>query len=169
LPHRLEHPVSPALSIEDDQRLFDQLRQDVEQCAPLRLARAAHRFRSFERETSRENGKTPEEHALLVVQELVAPVDQRTQCLLARERGLVVASQQAEPVVEARRDVFDGKRPRSRGGKLDRKRNAVQLVTSTSAIAFCSVTRNVDCAAARSMNSCTTSTGERCRVIPRQT
>ncbi len=42
---------------------------------------------------------------------------------------LSLAFQQAEPIVEARRDVFDGKRPRSRGGELDRKRNAVELMT----------------------------------------
>ena len=57
----------------------------------------------------------------------MAPVDQRAQRLLSRERGAVSSGQQAEAVIQARRDPFDRYCTNARRGKLDRERNAVEV------------------------------------------
>jgi hypothetical protein len=67
-----------------------------------------------------------QEAALGLAQELIAPVDGRAQRLLARDGRPAATGEQAELVVEARRDALDRQHLDPRGGQLDRQRDAVQ-------------------------------------------
>jgi hypothetical protein len=49
---------------------------------------------------------------------------------LPRQLVLSPPFQQAEPIVETRRDVFDGEHARSRSGELDGKGNSVELMAN---------------------------------------
>ena len=66
--------------------------------------------------------------ALLVVEQVVAPVDQRAQRLLARQRRAIAAGQQTEAIGQPRRDLLDRQRAHARGGQLERERNAVEAL-----------------------------------------
>src|SRR4029453_3649856 len=72
-----------------------------------------------------------EEHTLFVSQEIVAPVDQRAQRLLARKRCPVAAREQAETVGQPRRDLLDRERAAARGGQLERKRDAIKALADS--------------------------------------
>ena len=88
-------------------------------------------------------------------QEVVAPVDQRAQRLLARQRGAVAAGQQPEAIVQALGDLLDRQRAHARRGELDRERNAVEPPADVRRLPArsASVTRSAGCAAvARSTN-----------------
>ena len=68
---------------------------------------------------------------LLIREQIVTPVDQRPQCLLARQRGAASAYQQAKEIIKARaRDLFHGQHSCTSGGQLNRQRNAVQAVAN---------------------------------------
>ena len=71
--------------------------------------------------------RQPREHPLLVVeQQVVAPVDDGLQGLLARQRRARAAGQQPEPVVQAGEDLVGRERTRAGGRQLDRQRQAVE-------------------------------------------
>ena len=71
--------------------------------------------------------RQPLEDALLVVEEqLVAPVDDGAQRLLARKRGARPAGEQAEPIVEPSGDLRDRERSGAGGGQLDGERQPVE-------------------------------------------
>ena len=74
-----------------------------------------------------EEHRQPFEHALLVVeQQLVAPVDHRPQCLLARQRRARTTGEQAEPIVEPGGDLLDREGPGPSRGELDRQRQPIE-------------------------------------------
>ena len=77
LPNHLEHPVADrgsALS-RQHQRLVDQRGEQVEQRVAVNLTAGAHLLRRIERESTREYPQPPEQHPLLVGQQVVTPVD----------------------------------------------------------------------------------------------
>ena len=85
-----------------------------------------HVHRRLEREASGEHRQSPEDGALALGQELVAPVERGPERLLARQRGPVAAGEQREAVVEAGRDAECAERRHPCGGELDGERDAVQ-------------------------------------------
>ncbi len=90
-----------------------------------RVARA-HGLRRLEGRSPGEHGQAAEDRPLRLGQQVVAPVDRRPQRLVPGDGGPAAAGQQAEPVVEAGRDLLDRERPDARGGELDGERDAVQ-------------------------------------------
>ena len=66
----------------------------------------------FEPEPAGEHREAPEQAPLVVVEQVVAPVERRAQRLLARQRGAAAAGEQAEAVVEPRGDLLDRQRAR---------------------------------------------------------
>ncbi len=110
------------------QRFFDQPRHEVEHVRPVEIVAGGDRLRGFERKVARKNRKPPEQHSLWLGQQFVAPVDQRAQRLLPRERRAVAARQQPETVVQAGGNGLDADRAHARGGELDRQRDAIQPV-----------------------------------------
>ena len=66
------------------------------------------------------------QHALVRLEQVVAPLQRRRQRLLSCRCGVAAAAQQAEAVVEPRRDRSGAQRAEPRGGELERERQAVE-------------------------------------------
>ncbi len=113
-----------------DQRFLDEAAQQIEHVdSAMMLAARTHGFRRLQRPAAGEHREAAEQDPLLLGQQVVAPVDQRPQGLLARQRGPVAACQQTEAVRQALGDLLHRKRAQARRGELDRQRNAVQAPT----------------------------------------
>ena len=86
----------------------------------------AHRLRGRQVAAAGEH-RQPLEDALLVVEEqLVAPVDDGAQRLLAGQRRARPAGQQPEPIVQPGGDLGDRERPGAGGRQLDGERQTVE-------------------------------------------
>ncbi len=91
------------------------------------VAVGAHTFGGVEVAPAGEDGQ-PFEHALLVFEEqLVAPVDDSAECLLAGQGSARSTGQQAEPVVEPSGDLCDRERSGASRRQFDRQRQPVEL------------------------------------------
>ncbi len=161
LTHGFQQAVAPSFRVRLDQRFLHQVAKHVERVgrfviAPLGAdASAASSVKPPGEDREARNSARSGS-----VEQVVAPVDQRAQRLLARQRGAVAAGQQAEAIVQARRDALDRQRAHARGGELERERNAVQPPADVGdrGARSASVTRKAGCAAAaRSTNSRTAS------------
>ena len=120
LPDGLEHPVPRAVAVlpHDKQRLVGQRGEQVEHVLgrdqrggvantvpantvlanPAQTCSAASSVRA-----AGENGQPPQQRPLGVIEQVPAPVDDRPQRLMARQRGPAPARQQPEPVGRAGR------------------------------------------------------------------
>ena len=116
LPNRLEHPVAPAR--EADEALLDEGLEDVE-------VGVCHLLGSLERAAASEDGETGEELLLLGHEQVVAPLDRRSEGLLAGIR-VAAAFEQVEPLCKALEDLRGRERLRSGGGELDGERERVE-------------------------------------------
>ena len=87
---------------------------------------AADRLGRLEGEAAGEYRQAREEGLLLLVQQVVRPVDQRPQRLLARLQRAVPAGQDLVAVVEPLVDVGDRERAHPRRCQLQRQRNALE-------------------------------------------
>ena len=83
-----------------DQRLLDQLRLQVDDVAGFDRTARTDRFSGLQRPAAREHREALEQLRARFVEQIVAPVDQRAQRLLARQRGAVAGRQQLEAVVQ---------------------------------------------------------------------
>ena len=128
LSHRLQQAVAGArLAVFDEnERLVDQRAEQVEHREALEALAGSHLLRQVERPAAGEYGQPAQQLALVLLEQLIAPVDRRSQRLLARQRASRPAGQQAEAIGERRGDLLDGHQPHPRGGELDRQRYAVQ-------------------------------------------
>src|SRR4051812_19557780 len=121
--HRLEQPVAFALGLDYDERLIGELRDLLEHVRLVNIAESAYGLRRLQRPATREYGEAPEHRALFFRQQVVTPVDQRAQRLLARQHGAVASGKEAEAVVESRSNGLYRKRAHPRGGELDGERD----------------------------------------------
>src|SRR5262249_14770988 len=80
----------------------------------------------LQREASGEDGDAPEQCALVWSEKVVAPVDQRSQRLLAGEGRTVASPKQAEPVAKGLGDGLGRKRTNAARPQLAREGNAVE-------------------------------------------
>ena len=87
----------------------------------------AHTASAASSEQPPANTDEPLEHPPLVVeQQVVAPLDDRAERLLAGQGGAGAARQQPEPVVEAVGELLHRDQPAPGGGQLDRERETVE-------------------------------------------
>ena len=108
------------------QRLVDEVREQIGDVLGGDVVARAHRFGRVERAAAGEH-REPLEHAPLVVEEqVVAPLDDGAQRLLAGERGAGAAGEQPEAVVEPGRELADRDGPDPPGRQLDREREPVE-------------------------------------------
>ena len=116
LPDRFQHPV--ALIRETKETLFDKRLQGVEVGVSDFLC-------GFERAAAGEDGEGPKEALLLLGEEVVAPLDRRSQRLLP---GVCVAAalEQVEPLREPLQDLLGREHLRAGGRELDREREQVE-------------------------------------------
>ena len=128
LADRLEQAVArlAAGAVGDDERLLDQRRDEIEDRLGLERVGGGYGLGGIEREAAREDGQPAQQRPLGLGEEVVAPVDQRAQRLLAAQRGARAAGEQAEAVAEAVGDLL-GRQHRDAGGRqLDRERYPVE-------------------------------------------
>lgn len=98
LPHRLEHPVALTSRVERHQRLLGQPRQEVEHVGLVEISGSADCHRGVEGEAAREGCQPAEQHALAFLEQIVTPVDERAQRLLAWQCRAVATGQETEAV-----------------------------------------------------------------------
>ena len=113
-------PAREPPTVEHDERLVDEVGEQVEHVA------AGDGLGGLQREAPREDGEAAQQRLLVVGEELVAPVDGRLQGAVAGERGAAPVGEQAEAIVEPRRDLRDREHPRARRRELDGERDAVE-------------------------------------------
>ena len=128
LADRLEHPVAHRVAVHEHERAVDEAGQtifEIERIHPDGVV-ADDPGRHRDRPAPAEHGQAPEQAAILVGQEVPAPVDQRVERLLARDGRPPTPGQQAEPVAQPHRDVVRRHRRDARRRELDRQRDAVE-------------------------------------------
>src|SRR5262249_43038434 len=101
------------------QALLDQGRERVQ-------GRAADRLGRLERERAREDRQPHEQELLLLVQQLIAPVQYGPQCLLPGRSVARAARQQLEPMLQPVEDLRRAQHVRARRRQLDRERQAIE-------------------------------------------
>src|SRR5207248_349413 len=81
LPNCLQEPVTRAFTacclLYLDKRFVDQVREEVKHIECVDSLAATHRFSSLETPAAHEDGEPPQQRALLLGEEVVAPVDGR--------------------------------------------------------------------------------------------
>ncbi len=124
LADRLEHPVPRgprACVLERQQRLVDEVREPAAHVVGPRDGRGERRG-----ERAGDHGETLEQVALVVGQQLTAPVDQRPQARVPLGQPAQRVVEQCEPVREPVQQVLHGHRPQPGGGELERERQVVE-------------------------------------------
>ena len=93
LPHRLEQPVAGDLAarLGDDERRVDEPREGAEH---LRRRSDAHALDRLQRERAGKDRQPPEQHPLVVGEQVVAPVQGGGQGLLASDRRAMASAEQ---------------------------------------------------------------------------
>ena len=86
----------------------------------------AYSLGPFECPATHEHRQAAQQHPLRFGQQIVTPVDQRLQGLLARQRGATATGQQPEAVVQPRGNLFHHEHAHPRRRQLDRQRNAIE-------------------------------------------
>ena len=109
-----------------DQGFVDEMAEELQHRARLDPVTAADRFSRRQAPVAGEDAEPAEDRPLLLRQQLVAPVHQRTDRLVARQSRTGAAGQQAEPVTQPGGDLVGAKQPDARGRELNGQRQAIQ-------------------------------------------
>src|SRR5438477_494894 len=80
---------------------------------------AAGRFSRHQAPVAGEGAEPAEDRPLLLREQLIAPVHECTDRLVARKSRTGATGQQAEPVTQAGGDLFGAKQPGARGSELN--------------------------------------------------
>ena len=128
LAHGFVQPIArdPADVLLHHQRLVHQRRQHVQRLAGRSLPGRTDRLGIVNGEPAGEHAQASEEHLLRRRQQVVTPVDGRSERLLTRQRRATSSGQQREPVGQPIEDLLGGEDSGSNRGKLDRQRQAVE-------------------------------------------
>ena len=128
LANRVEHEIACAVVafLERHERLVDQGAEQVEHVEARQRLAAADRFRRGEIEAVDEDAEPVEHDLLVLLEQLVRPVDQRAQRLLPLLVDARSSGEKLVAVLEAGVDVGDGQRAHARRGELERERNALE-------------------------------------------
>ena len=112
LAHRLQQPVArcAVARLGQHQRLVHQRVSRSSTPSPSIAVAGADRLGRLERPAPGEDRQPPEQRALRLAEQVVAPVDQRAQRLLARQGRPAAAGQQPEAVVQPGGDLLDRQR-----------------------------------------------------------
>ena len=128
LPDRVQQPVpgvARRLAVQHHQRLVDQRDEQPEhRVGPDGLVRA--HLLGHVQVPAGEGRQPPQQHLLVGVQQLEAPVHGGPQRLLPQRRGPVAGVEQLEPVPQPVGDLLHRQRPDPGRGQLDAQRDAVQ-------------------------------------------
>ena len=124
----LEQPVaaSPATLLDHNERLLGQPRQRVRGSSPVETGADANLLDGLELEPAGEDGEPAEQHRLVGLEQVVAPLQGRDQRLLACRGGVAPVAEDPEAVVESFRDRRDTQRSEPARRELERKRQPVE-------------------------------------------
>ena len=109
-----------------DERLVDQRRQQVQHLVGFDLVVGAHGLGGGQVKAAGEDGQPLQHRLFLRLQQLVGPIDQAAQRLLAPVAQLAAAGQELEAVLQAAVDVDEGQRAQPGRGQFQRQRDAFQ-------------------------------------------
>ena len=125
---RLQQPVTDfaARMIGDDQRLVDQMPQQIGDVLARDVVATADGLGGLERASASEHRQPSEDALLIVEQQVIAPLDDGPEGLLPWQRGPRTACQEAEAIVQPGCQLVYGDGAHAAGGQLDRQRHAVQ-------------------------------------------
>jgi hypothetical protein len=126
LSQSLQHAVPKAaiwLDLGVDQRLVDQLPEPIQ-----RRAFGVNGFDGIKRPAATEDRQMLEQRSLVVVQQVVAPVDERSQRAVPGHRGAAAARQEIEALVQPLRDLLHRHGAQTRRCQLQCQRETVQPV-----------------------------------------
>ncbi len=122
--HRVEH-AEPALAVdvgERDHRGVDQARQRRRNRAAIEVFVGTHRFGDVQRPTSGEDRESAKQNTVIVVEQVVAPLQRSTQRLVMWDGRRAAEREQMEAVADAVGDLVDGQRARQPRRQFDRER-----------------------------------------------
>ena len=128
LADRLEKPVArlSGAVVGDDERLVDQLAEDVEHVDGIECVADQDRFGRDDVATAGEDREPVEGVAFELAQQVVRPVDGAPERLLPFERGAAAAREELEALVEPVDKVVRCHRTHTCGRQLDRERDPVE-------------------------------------------
>ena len=126
--NRFQHPVARVRGVEADERLVDEGGQAIENTCAVPSPVGAHGLGSAERPAAGEDREPRQQRTFGRSEQVVAPVDQCTQRLLALRRTARAAAQEVEVVVQARCDGFDRQGADPRRSEFDRQCDAFQAL-----------------------------------------
>ena len=107
LPHRLQHAEPACFVVQGKERFVDQGAHLIEHGEASRFRRRHHLLSTVEGEAVGEDRQPSQHDALRFAQQVMAPVDERTQRLLPAQSGAGAAGEQREAVVQPRGDCLD--------------------------------------------------------------
>ena len=124
LAQRLEEAVPVGVVGPDgrDERLLDEAGEEIEDVAFGDVAVGDHRFGRVEAEVGGEDREAYEQLPFSIGEEVVAPRHHRFE-------GALTRPQQPKAVVEAARDLFEGKNSQASSGEFDGERQAIETAT----------------------------------------
>ena len=127
-PGRLKQPVARLFRVElgADERLVDERRDDVEGFKFVELVVRSDCCRALKREAVDEDSEPPKESTLALGEQVVTPIDQRAQGLLARQDVTAAAGEHAEPLIQTSTQFGRPQNRNARGGQFDRECNTVE-------------------------------------------
>ena len=162
--HGLQQPVPALTSVHVDghQRLVHQPRQQGHDRLAREAVVGAHEFGGGELESSSEHGESAEQHLFVGVEQPVAPVERRSQCLLAGRRRFARRPQYTESTVEPLRQGGGVERTEAPGGEFDRQRQSVETETDPGDVG------GVVCVDGEARHRCRTALGEQLDRLVRE-
>jgi hypothetical protein len=97
---RLQHPIARIARsrIGDDQRALNQPRQEIDDCESVDGRIGGDGGGSVDVEAAGKNRQPPQHDALVLGQQIVAPVERGAQRLVTRQRGARSAREQPEAI-----------------------------------------------------------------------
>jgi hypothetical protein len=128
LSDRLQQPVAGCgtVGLSDDESLVDERRDVLKHC-PLVIACLHHRNCRVEIEAAPEHCEPAQQPPLGGIEQVIGPVDQRCEGLLAWQTGRAPSNEELETTTEPRVDLGQRECPQSGGRQLEGERNAVEL------------------------------------------
>ena len=130
LAQRVKHPVPGrcVLCTAQHQRLVHQRTQQVEDVQAVERRVGAHALGRSQVEAANEHAQALEQQLLGLRQQVVRPIDQRTQGLLALLQHPAATGKQLVAVIQALVDVGHRQRAHARCGQFQRQRDALQAL-----------------------------------------
>ena len=112
--------MAPWGLMDDNQTLVSEREDEFRNFPTFHLVVSAHELARLEIKAAGKDRKALKHGFLARFKEIIAPVNQRSQRLLAWKCDPRSSGQEEEPLVQPRLDLFDGHRADTRGSKLDR-------------------------------------------------